>query len=72
MKHRPEGWEKFKKSNYFMEIDEEIFEAGADAMLEGLKKGGYILGESLVNTKSVGWQNINPKSKWYCIPDEES
>ena len=34
---RPEGWEKLKKGNYFVEIDEEVFEAGADAMLEGLR-----------------------------------
>ena len=62
----PDGNLRYGGQRYF------DWEAGADAMLEGLRKGGYILGESLVNTKSVGWQNINPKSKWYFIPDEES
>ncbi len=46
------------------------YEAGADAMLGELRKRGYILGESLVNAGGVGWQGINPKSKWYSIPDE--
>ena len=53
------------------EVKEYAWEAGADAMLGELRRRGYILGESLVNVGGVGWQGINPKSKWYCIPDEE-
>ena len=48
------------------------YQAGADAMLEAIRSRGFIIGESLRNVKgAVGWANINPKSKWYSIPDDE-
>jgi len=47
----------------------QAWEEGADAMLDGLKKGGFILGEALVNTKTIGWSGISPTSKWYVISD---
>ena len=73
--YRPKDWEDGNKM-YDTEkkggiSDAEIFEAGADAMLGELRKQGYILGESMVNVGGIGWQGINPKSKWYSIPDEE-
>ena len=47
------------------------FEAGADAMLKALRVRGFIIGESLRNTGGIGWQTIDPKSKWYSIPDDK-
>lgn len=33
---RPDDWDKLKKGNYYVEIDEEVFEAGADALFNAL------------------------------------
>lgn len=50
----------------------EGYESGANAMLEKLRATGHVSGEALRNTKARGWLGIDLKSKWYCIPDEET
>jgi len=59
MNWRPEGWQKQEKYNYYLEIDEDVFEAGADAILDALKK----VGEKLYNSEDrvVGWEVIIPE-----------
>ena len=73
---RPKDWNElalkalYGKGEIRSNEEEEAFELGADAMLEGLRLNGYVSGESLTNMGGVGWKNISPKSKWYFIPDE--
>ncbi len=75
---RPKDWEKTLRKildrfnvTYMNSEECKLIEAGADAMLEKLRATGYVLGESIRTTKARGWLGIDPKSKWYCIPDEE-
>ncbi len=79
MSYRPEGWEgkaweqvdrALDTTTTYSEDVENAFEAGADAMLEGLRKGGYIIGESIKNNGATGFQGLNPKGRWYCIPED--
>ena len=70
--YRPKDWkEKWVGPKVFTSREiRDIYEAGADAMLESLRLNGYVSGESLANMGGVGWKNISPKSKWHFIPDE--
>ena len=45
MSWRPQDWKKVNE--YYLEIDDEIFEAGADAMLEALRVEGKKQGMKL-------------------------
>jgi len=47
----------------------EIFEAGADAILEAIRKRGFVSGKSL-NRLGPGLAGMDPKGKWYSIPGD--
>lgn len=77
---RPDGWEKLHidpmdtqdSPEIMAERMEELYEAGADAMLEAIRARGFISGASLCNVKdAIGWAGISPDSKWYPIPEEK-
>ena len=61
--YRPNGWPDETKYNYHKEIDEEVFEAGADAYEKALLKNGL-----KVNNLSIENQG---KGTVIFIPDEE-
>jgi len=66
---RPKDWDDKTKWYDNSDGQYDAFEAGADTMLEAIKRNGYISGQSLLNTGAVGWQNLGSNSKWYCIPE---
>jgi hypothetical protein len=49
----------------------DCYNEGADAMLKALRENAFVSGASLRNTGCIGWQNISPNSKWYCIPGDK-
>ena len=78
---RPKGWKNPYHDKTGRIPDEnnaefQDYEAGADAMLEGIKKGSKILGQTARNmlSTSVQWYDSVTDSKngdWFFIPDEE-
>lgn len=72
--YRPEGFknpyefipENNDRGVYYDNPEYTAFEAGADAMLEAIKKNGYVTSGALTN---AGWPNLGKIGKWYYIPD---
>ena len=70
---RPEGWE-----NPYISSEGETglslaYEAGADAMLEGLNKNGVStdeIGHTISGNKLNVWVDKHLKGKWVFIPEE--
>ncbi len=63
---RPDGWDNPYEPR--LHLGHEEYEAGADAMLAALRKGGVIRSESLRNMPAPGWKTL-ADGDWVFIPD---
>ncbi len=78
--YRPKVWEELRLGYRRVDISDEVYhayEAGADAMLEGLKKNGrYVNGEDIIiafcESPTVYHFNDNVKGCLVFIPEESN